>query len=387
MTAALQTPLPTDVVQRVRQRLVAEAASSSPGRVAAALRAEGVVLGDAELLPLARDIHEAIAGLGPLSGLVTDARVTDVVVNGPDSVWVDRGAGLEQVDVRFRSSDELREFARRLAERAGRRLDDSHPWVDARLPEGIRLHAVLPPISVGPTLVSLRIPARAPLSIDDLVARGTLDHMGARWLLHIVRNRLSIIVSGGTGSGKTTVLGALLALVPAVERIVICEDTTELNPRHPHVVRLEAREPNIEGVGAVTLRDLVRQSLRMRPDRLIVGETRGVEVVDLLAALNTGHEGGAATTHANSAADVPARLEALALMAGLPRPAIHAQLAAGLHVAVHLDRFQGRRVVESINVFDRNAAGEVSTVPALIHDDGAFRAGPALPQLRRLVGV
>lgn len=384
---ASEAAIPAEVVQRVRQRLVAEAVSSSPGRVAAALRAEGVVLGDAELLPLARDIHDAIAGLGPLSGLVTDARVTDVVVNGPDSVWVDRGAGLEQVDVSFRGSDELREFARRLAERAGRRLDDAHPWVDARLPEGIRLHAVLPPIAVGPTLISLRIPARAPLSIDDLVARGTLDPMGARWLLHIVRNRLSMIVSGGTGSGKTTVLGALLALVPARERIVICEDTTELNPPHPHVVRLEAREPNIEGAGAVTLRDLVRQSLRMRPDRLIVGETRGVEVVDLLAALNTGHDGGAATTHANSADDVPARLEALALMAGMPRAAIHAQLAAGLHVAVHLDRHQGRRIVESINVFDRNASGEVSTVPALIHDDGALRAGPALPQLRRLVGV
>ena len=376
-----------DLVQRVRRRLVDESQSASPGRIAAALRAEGVVLGDSELLPLVQHLHETIAGLGPLAPLFADATVTDVVVNGFDSIWVDRGAGLERVDVTFRDDVEVREFARRLADRAGRRLDDAHPWVDARLPEGIRLHAVLQPIAVGSTLLSLRVPARTTFGLNDLVELGTVDRIGARWLRSIVRARLSFVVSGGTGSGKTTVLAALLALVAPSERLVICEDTAELNPTHPHVVRLEAREANVEGAGAITLRDLVRQSLRMRPDRLIVGETRGVEVVDLLAALNTGHEGGAATVHANSADDVPSRLEALALMAGLPRAAIHGQLAAGFAVAIHLERRGSQRVVESVDVFQRLPNGDVVTERALVRVDTTYQAGSAFPTLRSLVGA
>ena len=376
-----------DLLRIVQARLVDDGHESTPGRAAAALRAAGVVLGDSELLPLAQRIHEAIAGLGPLAPLLSDVDVTDVVVNAPDEVWIDRGRGLERTSVRFGSAAELRDFARRLAERAQRRLDDAHPYVDARLPDGIRLHAVIEPVAVSSTLVSLRIPARTRFSIADLVAAGTVDDIGALWLRHLVHARVSFVISGGTGSGKTTVLSALLSLVDAAERIVICEDTTELNPDHPHVVRLESREANVEGAGAVTLRDLVRQSLRMRPDRLVVGEARGAEVVDLLAALNTGHDGGMTTVHANSAADVPARLEALALMAGVPRPAIQSQLAAGLAVAVHLDRVGDRRIVESINVLSRDDRGEVCSDVALLRAADSYEAGPAIAALRQRVGL
>ncbi len=375
------------LVQRVRLQLVEAGTTSSPGRVAAALRAEGVVLGDSELLPLAQRVHEAIAGLGPLAPLLADPSVTDVVVNGPDSVWVDRGGGLEQVAVSFASLGEVREFARRLAERANRRLDDSHPWVDARLPDGIRLHAVIVPIAVGSTLVSLRVPPRSSFGVDDLIACGTFDDVGARWLRAIVRSRLSFVISGGTGTGKTTILGTLLGLASSNERIVICEDTAELNPQHPHVVRLEAREANVEGAGQVVLRDLVRQSLRMRPDRLIVGEARGVEVVDLLSALNTGHDGSGCTVHANSAADVPARLEALALMAGVPLPAIQAQLAAGFDVGIHLERRGELRFVDSVNVFRSSPSGGVVAEPALVRDGATYVSGPAVAALRALVGA
>lgn len=375
------------LADEVRSRLVAEGLTATPGRVATTIRALGVVVGDSELLPLAAQVHESIAGLGPLTSLLNDPRVTDVVVNDVDDVWVDRGQGLEQVSVRFATAAAIRDLARRLAERAGRRLDDAHPFVDARLPGGVRLHAILPPVAVGSTKISLRVPATRSFSLDDLVAHQSIDDTMSQWLRHLVRARLSFVISGGTGCGKTTVLGALLGLVDPTERIVICEDTNELDPAHPHVVRLEAREANVEGAGAITLRDLVRQSLRMRPDRLVVGETRGVEVVDLLAALNTGHEGGAATTHANSAADVPARLEALALMAGVPRPAIQAQLAAGLQAVIHLERQRGRRVIDSVSVLARASNGDVFTEIALRTTPHGTISGPGLPALRHLMGV
>lgn len=368
MTAAL--------VDRVRSRLLVHDGEATPAHVASALRAEGLVLGDDAVLDLVRTLRHELTGAGPLEALMRLPGTTDVIVNGPSSVWIDRGGGLELTGVRFDGEPEVRRLAQRLAASAGRRLDDASPYVDARLPSGARLHCVLPPVSADGTLISLRIPTSTPFTLDDLVARGSIDDDGARVLAAIVERRLAFLISGGTGSGKTTVLGALLGRVAPQARIVIVEDSTELAPDHPHVVRLQSRMPNVEGAGAVTLRELVRQALRMRPDRLIVGEVRGAEVVDLLAAMNTGHEGGAGTLHANSAADVPARLEALGLTAGLDRTAVHALVAAGVDAVVHLSRAgEGRRVVSGVHVVERGPGGDARTMPALEHDGERLRPG------------
>ncbi|TAK70039.1 MAG: TadA family conjugal transfer-associated ATPase [Actinomycetota bacterium] len=376
-----------DLVGRVRSRLIADAAAAaSPSEVASALRQEGVVLGDAAVLSLVSTLRSELTGAGPLDDLVADPEVTDVLVNGPDEVWVDRGHGLQRADLRFRDDDAVRRLAQRLAASAGRRLDEAAPYVDARLPGGTRLHAVLPPVSGSQTLVSLRVGRRRPFTLDELVDVGTVPPGGAAWLRAIVARRLAYVVSGGTGTGKTTVLATLLSEVDPRERLVLVEDAAELRPAHPHVVRLEARPPNLEGAGAVTLRDLVRQALRMRPDRLVVGEVRGAEVVDLLAALNTGHDGGCSTLHANSAADVPARLEALALAAGLGRDAVHAQVAAGLDAVVHLQRRRdGRRTVEGIHVLRRGPDEFVRAVPALRFSGRQVRRGPGIGALYDLL--
>jgi pilus assembly protein CpaF len=262
-------------------------------------------------------------------------------------VWVDRGAGLEPAAVRFPDDDAVRRLAVRLAASVGRRLDDAAPWVDVGLPDGTRLHAVLPPVSGSGTCLSLRVLRRTTHSLADLASLGTLPGDSEDLLRSLVARRLAFLVTGGTGSGKTTLLSALLGAVDHGDRIVLCEDAAELMPAHPHVVRLVTRPPNVEGVGLVTLRDLVRQALRMRPDRLVVGEVRGAEVTDLLAALNTGHDGGCGTLHANRPAEVPARLEALGVAAGLGRVAVHSQTAAALALVVHLRRTpEGRRVTE-----------------------------------------
>jgi pilus assembly protein CpaF len=369
------------LVDRVRARLVADAAGATPDRVAAALRAEGALLGDDSVLEVSGRLRREMLGAGPLEPLLVLPGVTDVVVNGPQDVWLDRGDGLERAPIEFGSDEEVRALAQRLAATAGRRLDDARPFVDARLPSGARLHCVLPPVAVGATLISLRVPSPRGFTVDDLAERGSVDAAGAEVLRTIVAGRLAFLVSGGTGSGKTTILGAMLGEVPSRERIVLVEDSTELDPDHPHVVRLQARPANTEGAGEVHLRDLVRQAMRMRPDRLVVGEVRGSEVVELLSAMNTGHEGGAGTVHANSAADVPARLEALGLLAGLERQAVHALIAAGLDVVLHLGRDNGVRVVDGLHVLDRGTSGLVSTIPALIREHGRLVECPGMDQL------
>ena len=350
MTEPGPEQLDPGLLERVRRRVAADGGGPSPAGVAAALRAEGGALrGDRELVGVLRLLQSELSGAGPLEPLLQDPAVTDVLVNGPGEVWVDRGAGLVRAPVRFADEAAVRRLAQRLAAPTGRRLDDAQPWVDARLPGGTRLHAVLPPVSPGGTCIALRVPRKQAFSLAALVEAGAVPAEGARLLGELVAGGASFVVSGGTGAGKTTVLAALLSLCPAGERLVLVEDTCELRPDHPHVVRLEARPANVEGAGAVTLRDLVRQALRMRPDRLVVGEVRGAEVVDLLTALNTGHDGGCATVHANAAADVPARLEALAALGGLARDAVHSQLASGLDAVVHVARAPGggpRRVAE-----------------------------------------
>lgn len=350
----------------VRQWLAANGTEPTPAHVAEALRAQGRVLGDTEILGAAARLRSELVGAGPLEALLADDSVTDVLVSAPDRVWVDRGGGLELTAVAFEDAAAVRRLAQRLAAVAGRRLDDARPWVDARLPDGTRLHAVLPPIAVGSTCLSLRVVRPRAFTLAELTAAGTVPPGGDRVLRALLDSRLSYVISGGTGSGKTTLLSALLGLVGPGERIVLAEDSAELRPDHPHVVRLEARPANQEGAGRVGLDDLVRQALRMRPDRLVVGEVRGAEVVHLLAALNTGHEGGCGTVHANAAADVPARLEALGTAAGLDRAALHSQLAAALSVVIHLVRDRaGRRRIAEVHVLERDPSGLVVTVPAL----------------------
>lgn len=338
-----------EVSDRVRARLLSEGRDASPANVVRALRSEGIVLDEAALLQIVATVRQELVGAGPLETFLNDDDVTDVLVLGSGEVWVDRGKGLQSEGRIFHDEAHIRRIATRLATWAGRRLDEAVPFVDALMPNGARLHCVIPPIATDGTTVSIRIPRRSMLSLDDLQALGTIDARVRSLLTDLVANRASFVVTGGTGSGKTTVLAALLALVPASERIVIVEDTVELRPDHPHVVRMQSRPPNVEGAGTISLRDLVRQSLRMRPDRLVVGEVRGPEVVDLLMALNTGHEGGCSTVHANSPEDLPARIEALGLTAGVPRDAVHALLGSAIDAVVHVERDRtGRRVVERI---------------------------------------
>jgi pilus assembly protein CpaF len=375
------------LLEAVRQRLAESGAEPTPARVAAALRAQGRLLGDAEVLGGTEKLRCELVGTGPLEPLLADPAVTDVLVSSPDRVWVDRGRGLELTGVTFADAASVRRLAQRLAAVAERRLDDARPWVDARLPDGTRMHAVIPPVAVGSTCLSLRVVRSRAFSMGELVAAGTVPPGGDRVLRALIEARLSFLISGGTGSGKTTLLSSLLGLVGERERIVLAEDSAELRPEHPHVVRLESRTANQEGAGRVTLRDLVRQALRMRPDRLVVGEVRGAEVSELLAALNTGHEGGCGTVHANAAGDVPARLEALGTAAGLDRAALHSQLAAALSVVVHLVRDRGgqRRIAE-VHVLERDAAGLVVTVPALRWGAEAFAYERGWERLRSMIG-
>jgi pilus assembly protein CpaF len=364
------------LVERVRRRLAREGWAATAVSVTDALRAEGLVLPESSIVEVVRALRTELAGLGVLEVLVAADGVTDVLVNGPDQVWVDAGEGLTRTDVRFPDEGAVRRLAQRLAGSVGRRLDDSVPYVDARLPTGIRLHAVLPPISGQGTCISLRVPRRRVFTLADLAEVAMVPPDGVEILAGLVARRAAFLVSGGTGSGKTTLLNSLLSAVDPAERLVVVEDSAELQPTHPHVVRLEARPPNTEGSGAVSVRDLVRQALRMRPDRVVVGEVRGAEVVDLLSALNTGHEGGCGTVHANSAADVPARLESLALPAGMTRAGLHAQVAAGLRAVVHLVRDPLRRVA-GIAVLQAGDDGLVTSVPAVVFRDGRTLRGPA----------
>ncbi len=371
------------LVDAVRLRLAEAGAEPGTTEVAAALRAQGHPYGTTEVVELVRQLRSDMVGAGPLDPLLADPAVTDVLVNGPNEVWMDRGNGLERVpDIRFPDRQAVRRLAQRLATAAGRRLDDARPWTDARLPDGTRLHAVLPPVAVGCTCISLRVSRARPFTLPELVRAGSLSEQGAALLRAMVGARMSYLVSGGTGTGKTTLLATLLGLVGPAERLVVVEDSAELRPDHPHVVRLEGRPPNQEGAGLVDLRDLVRQALRMRPDRLVVGEVRGAEVVDLLAALNTGHEGGCGTVHANAAADVPARLEALASAAGLDRAALHSQLAAALDAVVHLVRDGAGRRMAEVRLLRRGASGLVDTEPAAwFGADGRMRRGSGWARL------
>lgn len=366
-----------ELVERVRRRLVVE----PPAGLDELLRAESDgIVDDAVLQVLRRDVEAELHGAGPLEPLLATPGVTDVLVNGPDEVWIDRGRGLERAPAAFRDDRAVRRLAQRLATGVGARLDDAMPYADAVLPDGTRVHAVLPPLVAHPT-ISLRVLARRPHDLDSLVERGAMPAAIADVLRGVVSARLAFVISGGTGTGKTTLLGAALAAVPPTERILLIEDAPELVVRHPHVVRLVPRGANVEGAGAIGQRELVRQALRMRPDRLVVGEFRGAEMIDLLVALNTGHEGSAATLHANSAGDVPARFTALGALAGLPAAAVTSLVASAIDVVVHLRRGRdARRVVDEIGLVTR-CGDDLAVEPAWSAQLGEHPAGGRLREL------
>jgi pilus assembly protein CpaF len=304
----------------------------------------GAVVAVPRPTPLPRPTEPALA---PLAGFLDDPTVTDVFINGGSGLFVDRGAGAEPVSQWRAVEKDVRELAVALIGAGGRHIDDATPCVDVRLADGVRVHAVLPPVAAAGTTISVRVPRLTSPTLDELVARGLADDAGARRLAALVRDRVNVLVTGAAGSGKTTLLSALLSLAEARERIVTIEDVAELRPIHPHHVSLEVRQPNLEGSGGIGLPQLVREALRMRPDRLVVGECRGAEVRELLGALNTGHDGGAGTLHANGLADVPARLEALGALAGLDDRALARQVVSAIGCVVHLARDAAgtRRVV------------------------------------------
>jgi pilus assembly protein CpaF len=396
------------LLQSVREQVLQQDGPVTPARIAAAVQASGKLLGAAGSLAAVSRIAAELQGLGPLQSLAEDARVTDIFVNSPHSVWIDAGSGPVRAAVSFEGEAQLRGLAVRLVASGGRRLDDSSPCVDVRLQAGFRIHAVIPPISPAGTVLSIRIRRSKAFTLEELV-RGPSGPIFRSVLRSLMLCRLNFLISGSTGSGKTTLLSTLLGLCGAAERLVLIEDAAELAPRHPHVLTLESRHANAEGSGEVGLSELVRQALRMNPSRLVVGECRGAEVRDLLTALNTGHRGAGGTIHANSAADVPARLAALGALAGMGRDSTNLQAASALDVVVHLERTPGgRRIAEiAVPLYDgghlsmisavrprpvesqreRNppGSGAESLAPSATSPEDAVIFGPGWQQLRSLL--
>jgi len=312
------------------------------------LAQQEVPLTTADRARIAQDIADDVLGYGPLEPLLRDASVTEIMVNTADAIYVEREGRIQQAPARFLDEAHLRRTIDKIVGQVGRRVDEASPMVDARLPDGSRINAVIPPLSIDGSLLTIRKFSNVPYTIDDLVAFRTLSAAAANFLRACVQSRVTVLVSGGAGAGKTTLLGAMSAYIPEDERVVTIEDAAELQLHQRHVLRLESRPPNIEGRGEVTIRELVRNSLRMRPDRIIVGEIRDAAALDMLQAMNTGHEGSICTVHANSPRDALSRVETMVLMAGvdLPVRAVREQMASAVDLIVHITRFKdgSRRV-------------------------------------------
>jgi pilus assembly protein CpaF len=351
-----------DVARVVRRRLMEEArfdvTPTDPAtlrcRIATLLTEEALPLAEGERAALVDKVVSSTVGLGPLEPLMDDPDVDEIMVNGPGSVHVERRGRIVATDVSFRSDEELMHTIERILSPLGRRVDEATPLADARLPDGSRVNCVIPPLSLDGPLLTIRRFRRRPFGADDLVGNGTVSPDALSFLREHVEHRTNLVVSGGTGSGKTTLLNVLSSYIERAERIITIEDAAELRLQQPHVLRLESRPPNVEGRGEVTIRQLVRNALRMRPDRIIVGEVRGAEALDMLQALNTGHAGSMTTVHSNSAADALRRIETLALMAdvALPHVAVRQQLASAIAMVAHLERTADgrRRVAEIVEV-------------------------------------
>jgi len=336
---------------------------------------------------LSQEIADDILGYGPLEPYLRDPEITEVMVNGPSMIYIERAGRLHPVDGHFNDDSHLRRTIEKIVARVGRRIDESSPMVDARLPDGSRVNAVVPPLSIDGPMLTIRKFATDPYETEDLVSFGTLTPVVAQFLADCVRGRLNIMVSGGTGAGKTTTLNVLSSFIPDDERIITIEDAAELQLHQEHVVRLEARPPNIEGKGEVKIRDLVRNSLRMRPDRIVVGEVRDAAALDMLQAMNTGHDGSICTAHSNSPRDTLARVETMVLMSGadLPLKAIREQISSALDLIVHQARFRdgSRRITHVTEVVGME--GDVITLQDLFvfdHSAGYDEDGNVLGTLR-----
>lgn len=373
------------MVSEVRQAVLADQVPLTGARLAAAVQSTGKLLGSAGTLRTVDRVQAELQGLGPLQHLLADPTVTDILVNGPHEVWVDGGEGLRRAPVSFDADAEVRLLAVRLISAGGRRLDDGNPCADVRL-SAFRVHAVLTPVSTRGTLLSIRIQRPREFTLEDLIRSGTLDQEMSQVLRAVVEQHLNFLISGATGTGKTTLLSTLLALSSPTERLITVEDSAELTPRHPHTVPLQCRHGNVEGAGSVDLAELVRQALRMRPDRLIVGECRGAEVRELLSAMNTGHSGAGGTIHSNSAETVPARLTALGSLAGLTQEAVTLQAASALDVVVHLVRTSSGRRVAAIGLVELDEASRLVVRPALVRDIGGSERAVGWSRLAQLLG-
>ena len=337
---------------------------------------EGLNLAVSERDLMVTGILDEITGLGPLEAILADPAVSDILVNGPDIIYVERGGRLEQVDARFRDDAHLINTISRIVGRVGRRVDESSPMVDARLPDGSRVNAIIPPLALDGAALSIRRFGANPFDAKALVAKGAMTQDMLNYLKAAVRSKCNILISGGTGAGKTTLLNALSNFIPATERIITLEDSAELKLQQTHVVRLESRPPNIEGRGAVSIGDLMRNALRMRPDRIVVGEVRGGEALDMLQAMNTGHEGSMGTLHANTPGDAIQRLTTMITMAGvkLGPEALAQIIGRSMHLVVQASRLaDGQRKITSITeIVGLNEAGHVATHEIFVFDQGGM---------------
>ena len=335
---------------------------------------ERAPLSAADKAQLIQEVSDDILGYGPIDKLLSDDNVSEVMVNGPDMVFVERGGKVERDPTSFVDADHLRRVIDKIVSAIGRRVDESTPMVDARLPDGSRVNAVIPPLAIGGPFLTIRKFSKDPLQVDDLIRFGSLNAHAARFLQACVVGKLNVIVSGGTGSGKTTLLNVLSSFIPADERIVTIEDAKELQLMQEHVLSLESRPPNVEGRGEVSIRDLVKNSLRMRPDRIIVGEVRDASALDMLQAMNTGHDGSICTVHSNGPRDTLARIETMVLMAGMDLPvrAIREQIAAAVDLIVHQTRFKdGSRHITHITEVERMEGDVITLQDIFLYDHSA----------------
>jgi pilus assembly protein CpaF len=390
--------------QELRQRVDARGLATAPRterrlrvreEALAVLRERGALLPQRELARVVNEVSDEVVGFGPIEFLLKDPDVTEVMVNGPDDVYVEREGRIERVQERlFEGEESVLHLIERIVGPLGLRVDHASPWVDARLPDGSRVHAIVPPLSLRGPVLTIRSFTQVPITASDLLRTGTIGPRAMSFLAACVRGRANVVVSGGAGSGKTTLLGILSSYIPDDERLITIEDAAELRLAKPHVISLEARPPNVEGRGQVTVRDLVRNSLRMRPDRIIVGEVRGGEALDMLQAMNTGHDGSLSTAHANSCRHLLWRLETMAMMSEVDLPAAHIrnQVASAIDVVVQLARLRGgRRVVWEIAAVEGTHRGEPVVVPLFRSrprdgSESVFEATGTVPRVADVLG-
>ncbi|HTG48716.1 MAG TPA: CpaF family protein [Actinomycetota bacterium] len=389
--------------EQLRHRVDARGLASSPRterrlrvreEALAVLRERGALLPSRELARVVNEVSDEVVGFGPIEFLLKDPTVTEVMVNGPDDVFVEREGRIERVPERlFEGEEPILHLIERIVGPLGLRVDQASPWVDARLPDGSRVHAIVPPLSLRGPVLTIRTFSPVPIRTDDLVRTRSMGPRALAFLAACIRGRANIVVSGGAGSGKTTLLGVLSGFIPEDERLITIEDAAELRLAKPHVISLEARPANVEGRGEVTVRELVRNALRMRPDRIIVGEVRGGEALDMLQAMNTGHEGSLSTAHANSCRHLLWRLETMAMMSDVDLPAAHIrnQVAAAIDLVVHLARLRdGRRVIWEIAEVAGTHRGEPVVDPLFRFQpragaDGRFVSTGTVPVLAEIL--